>query len=319
MLKAIRQSAVLGAGTWILFPLYCLLAITLMIATGFDFAWLSCIKLMMPAVAIGGVFAYYVRYRPDPVIVGMTEALLFLFLVGAPLAVVVYPLQSLNYPLWDAEFAAVDQAMGFDWMAHFSWISARPVVGQLLFFTYHSCMAQMAITVVILSLAKRFEHLREFLFLFASTAMTVAIIAAFVPAEGAFPFHSPPANLQIGHDPMVGIYHLEHVRALRDGTLRMVDLSNVNGLVTLPSFHAIFAILLAWSTRSLRYLFIPSIILNTFVCISAIAIGGHYLIDIFAGAAIAFAAMYAYNKAPEFPVLFERLSYRPKEALTSSF
>lgn len=295
MTNALRENSVLGRETWVLFPLCCAIAIAVMVGTGFEFVWGSLAKLLLPVIAIAVVFGYYVRYRPDPIIVGMSEALLFLFLIGAPLAVLVYPLQSLNFPLRDAEFAAIDQAMGFDWMAHFAWISANPLVGKILLYSYHSCMAQMAVGVIILSLTKRFAHLREFLFLFAATALVVSIIAAFVPALGAFPFHAPPASLKIANDPLVGIYHLEDVRALRAGTLRSVDMAHINGLVTLPSFHAIFAILLAWSTRGLRYLFIPSIILNTTVCISAIAIGGHYLIDIYTGAAIAFAAMYVYQ------------------------
>ena len=291
----LRENSVLGRETWVLFPLCCAVTLGVVLGTGFSLVWSSLLTLLLPAVGIAAVFGGYAKYRPDPVIVAMTEALLFLFLIGAPLAILVYPLQSLGFPLRDAEFAAIDQAMGFDWMAHFAWISAHPAAGKLLSLSYHSCMAQMGVGVIILSLTKRFGHLREFLFLFTATALVVSIIAAFVPALGAFPFHAPPATMKIGNDPLVCIYHLEDVLALRSGTLRTVDMAHINGLVTLPSFHAIFAILLAWSTRGLRSLFIPSMILNTIVCISAIAIGGHYLIDIITGAAIAFAAIYIYQ------------------------
>ena len=184
--------------------------------------------------------------------------------------------------------------MGFDWMAHFAWVSAHPLAAQILIYAYHSCMLQLAVFVIILSCTKRFEHLREFLTLFVLTALAVSLVSTLWPAEGAMPFHAPPASLRIGNDPMVGIYHLHDERALRDGSMRVVDLAHAAGLVTLPSFHAIFAILLAWATRGIWYLFVPAIILNTVVCISAIAIGGHYLIDIYAGAAIAFVSMYAY-------------------------
>jgi membrane-associated phospholipid phosphatase len=233
--------------------------------------------------------------RPDEIIRAMAEALLFLFLISPPLALLEYPLQALNYPLRDAEFAAIDRMMGFDWLAHVTWVSEHPFAGTGLRLAYHSCMIQMALVIVALSYTRQFDRLREFLMLFILTAIAVTLIAAVIPAEGAFAFYKPPASIRIGNDPLAGIYHLEHVRALRAGTLKSIGLDHIFGLVTLPSFHVIFAILLAWATRGLRFVFIPAVIFNTVVSISAIAIGGHYLIDVVTGAAMAFAAIYLYH------------------------
>jgi membrane-associated phospholipid phosphatase len=292
---AARSTSIFGPGIWCVAPAVWLFAIALFNTTGVGFAWSSLLpQIVLAAIAALG-FAYYRHYRLDENVRTMFEVTLFFVVLTPPLAAVVYPLQALNYPLYDAQFAAVDSAMGFDWMAHLTWVSQHPTIATVLTFTYHSCMLQLAVLLIALRNTQRFEQLREFAVLFVLTAIAVTLVATLVPAEGAYAFHNPPGNIRLASEPLAGIYHLEHVRALRAGVMKSVSLMNLVGLVTFPSFHVIFAILLAWSSRGLRFLFIPAVILNIVVAISALTIGGHYLIDLIAGAAIGFAAIYLYH------------------------
>jgi hypothetical protein len=295
---SIRQNSVLGPGMWLLLPLCSVLSAVLFARSGIGFIWSSLLPSLGIALAAAVILAVYSKLRPDETIRAMSESLLFLFLISPPLAIIEYPLQAYNFPLHDAEFAAIDQAMGFDWMAHITWVGTHPTAGLLLRYAYHSCMIQLALIVIVLSYTRRFAQLRAFLLLFVLTAIVVTVIATVLPAEGAFAFHKPPTHLRIGNDPLAGIYHLDHVRALRAGTMPAVTMERVFGLVTLPSFHVIFAILLAWATRGLRFVFAPAAALNAVVCVSAISIGGHYLIDILTGALMAFAAIYVFEKGP---------------------
>lgn len=309
-----RPHSIFGAQMWMLPPAGAALTILCFAGSGIEFAWKSLLPMLQIAVPAGIGYVVYSRYRPDDTIRAMCEALLFLFLISPPLALIDYPLQALNFPLYDAPFAAIDRAMGFDWMAHFMWVSQNPFAAKCLAAAYHSCMLQMAAIVIALSFARRFDHLREFVLLFVLTAFVVTAIATVLPAEGAYAFYKPPANIHLDNDPLAGIYHLADVRSLRDGTFKSLSMEHVAGLVTLPSFHVIFAILLAWSTRGLRYVFIPSIVLNTVVSVSALAIGGHYLIDIIAGAMIAFASILLYQKQAELGAVFEHALWSPSAA-----
>lgn len=295
---SLQQHSILGRQVWLLLPLCCAISALLFLLTGFNFVWSSAAKATAGAALAGLLYAVYSRYRPDAIVRAMAEALLFICLIGPPLGIMDYPLQALNFTLRDAEFAAIDRAMGFDWMAHFTWISAHPLIGSALVEIYKSCMIQMAGIIVLLSCTRRFAHLKEFLFLFVVTALAVSVVSTLLPAAGAFPYHAPPASLRIGDDPLVGIYHWADLQALRNGTLKTVDLNHASGLITLPSFHAIFAILLAWSMRGARWIFAAAVILNIAVCVSAISVGGHYLIDILCGALIAFVSIWMYQKAP---------------------
>jgi membrane-associated phospholipid phosphatase len=67
----------------------------------------------------------------------------------------------------------------------------------------------------------------------------------------------------------------------------MVELSNLDGIVTFPSFHAAAAVLLAWAASGIPFLRYPMIALNFLMLISAIPIGGHYAIDVIAGSLVA--------------------------------
>jgi membrane-associated phospholipid phosphatase len=293
--SAVNGFGIFGFGNWCLVPAIWICAVLLFSATGITFVWSSLLPQVVLTVIAALGLVHYSRTQQDENVRTMFEVTLFFVLTTPPLATIVYPLQALNFPLYDAHYAAIDSAIGFDWTAHMTWVSQHPVIATLLTYAYHSCMLQLAALLILLRNTQRFAQLREFVILFVVTAIVVTIIATIFPAEGAYAFHNPSQTIRLASEPLAGIYHLEHVRALRAGTFDAVSISNMFGLVTFPSFHVIFAILLAWSTRGLRFVFVPSVILNIVVAISALTIGGHYLIDLIGGAAIGFAAIYLYH------------------------
>jgi membrane-associated phospholipid phosphatase len=59
------------------------------------------------------------------------------------------------------------------------------------------------------------------------------------------------------------------------------------GMVSFPSFHTIVAVLTAWALWPLRIIGPIAVLLNAILIVSTVPWGGHYLIDIPAGAAIA--------------------------------
>jgi hypothetical protein len=64
------------------------------------------------------------------------------------------------------------------------------------------------------------------------------------------------------------------------------------GIVTFPSFHASMAVLLAAATRDYRRVFVVSALVNGLMLIATVPIGYHYLVDVFAGCAIALGSLY---------------------------
>jgi membrane-associated phospholipid phosphatase len=79
--------------------------------------------------------------------------------------------------------------------------------------------------------------------------------------------------------------------------LRHLDLFGLGGIVTFPSFHAASAVLYAWALWPVRWMR-PIVVLAFTAMLAATPInGGHYLIDIIAGTAIAILAIAAARRA----------------------
>src|SRR5262249_9213162 len=74
---------------------------------------------------------------------------------------------------------------------------------------------------------------------------------------------------------------LAHFSALREG--RFTALTAGHGLVTIPSFHVVFAVLFARVFRQERFLYPIVIVLNLGVIAVTFPVGWHYLADLPAG------------------------------------
>jgi membrane-associated phospholipid phosphatase len=95
------------------------------------------------------------------------------------------------------------------------------------------------------------------------------------PAEGPFSFYGFPASVDQAH-------YLSHLHALRAGTLTGMDFGSVDGLITFPSFHTIWAILLTVAYRQ-PVARACSGVLNGVVILATLTTGWHYLSDVLAG------------------------------------
>ena len=69
-----------------------------------------------------------------------------------------------------------------------------------------------------------------------------------------------------------------------------IDLDKPQGLVCFPSFHTVLVIMFCYALRG-TWLFWPAAVLGGLTMPSLPPIGGHYLIDIPAGAALALLAI----------------------------
>jgi membrane-associated phospholipid phosphatase len=104
----------------------------------------------------------------------------------------------------------------------------------------------------------------------------------FLPAQSLFAFHHLTEH---GWPIHPGGSHPKVLEALRSGAMQGLSVDSVTGLVTIPSFHACAAVILAcafWPYRLLRW---PMLALNVAMALAAIPVGSHYVVDIVVGAA----------------------------------
>ncbi len=186
-------------------------------------------------------------------------------------------------PLADARLAAWDAALfGFHWPDWAAWVEARPGLRDTLRIAYTSMSLQIAAALVLLPLAGMRARADEFLAVMGlSLAVTVAISAA-LPAEGAAVFFGDETPA----------HYLDAQRALRGGTLGALDLGNLQGIVTFPSYHTVTAVALIHAARGTPLAFLAWV-LNGLMILSTPTEGWHYLVDVVAGVAVAVGAVWA--------------------------
>lgn len=212
---------------------------------------------------------------------------MYLVLTCIAAALVSYATQRFCFPLQDHLFSSIDTTIGVDRVGFIRWVDDHPEIAILLRGCYLSMDAQMILPVVVLALMDRVEDLRSYLLAFALSLAATMLVAAFAPAKSAYAFIDPSAfhNVYfIGHTPLP---HLEQLRT--QGPLT-IDAGSAGGLISLPSFHAVVAVLTLSALRFQKAIFYPLAILCAGTLFSAVTEGGHYVIDVIVGGLLAVAA-----------------------------
>jgi hypothetical protein len=207
----------------------------------------------------------------------------------AVLTVLSYLAVSTNAPVVDDALSAIDKKMGLDWVAWTNWIGAHPDVGWAFFIVYGSLPAQQFFCYV------RNVHTRAnwrnseiWWITFVSALVTIAGSAAF-PASDPYVYY--------GLERADHFLHMEHFLRLRDGTMHVIGFSYAQGLVQLPSFHTILAIMLTYNLRHNKWLFAAALVWNTVLILSCPSEGDHYFVDLVAGGAVAGATIWTVRAA----------------------
>lgn len=233
---------------------------------------------------LGGNLLVYRRMRGGERAYDLARSVAIFIALGTGFTLLSYLGLTLHAPLADRWLAQADAALGFDWTAWYRFVRAHKLFSSLLLFAYRSLGPQLAITLFALPLSGMAARNREFLTATALALLSAVLISALLPAESAWVWHRSEEEIAPGP--------WKDFLAMRDGRLTLLDLQQLRGLVTFPSFHAAMAVVLAWVARGTRFAWL-SAALNLLMLASTPTEGGHYLVDALAGAAIAAAAIVA--------------------------
>jgi hypothetical protein len=214
------------------------------------------------------------NYHPSFVLVGTarffsisTQLLLFALAAGT----VQYVASAANFPLVDAALQRADAALSFDWQGYHDWVVRHPAIYALYGHAYFSLHYQGGVLILAYTMLQRSFHPELLLCLTISVLLVLATAAVF-PALG-YPG-------EIGH---------AHIQSLMDA--RQGRVAQLAGIVTFPSFHAALGVIFTWSARVCRPLLLLAVPVNTLLILATPPFGGHYLVDVIAGIAIAIATI----------------------------
>ena len=225
--------------------------------------------------------------RRDPqvmFVLGGTAQLVLITVVMTPMT---YVAASTNLPMQDASLFAIDRVLGLDWAAYVEFVDKNPVLAACLNYGYTMMRWPIFAIPVILAATRRYQRIEEFTFAFAVALIVTTIISVFVPANGMYEqIGLDPASLK-NINPQPYLDQLRDLPLTREGLLRHLALLGLGGIVTFPSFHTAAAVLYTWALWPVRWLR-PLVILANGAMLAATPLnGGHYFIDLIAGAAVA--------------------------------
>jgi membrane-associated phospholipid phosphatase len=179
-------------------------------------------------------------------------------------------------PLQDAALTKIDHAIGFDWLVWRNTVLAWPVLHWALFLAYASLMPQIVFSILFFPIVGMSERNIELLLLAALTLLPTALISALSPVLGPF--------ATFGGDEAT---FLPDLLALRAGGPWHFNLTAMQGIIQMPSYHMVLAILFTYAFRGTGRVGWGIAGLNALMLLSIPPIGGHYLVDMIGGGAIA--------------------------------
>lgn len=187
-------------------------------------------------------------------------------------------------PLQDGVLAGLDRALGFDWLAWHDAVAAHRVLYAGLFLAYASLMVQTVGSVLILPALGKTGRCAELILLAALTLAPTTLISAVWPVLGPFAvFGGDNADF------------LPHLIGLRNPGPWHFDLVTMQGIVQMPSYHMVMAVLFTYTYRDTGLIGWAVAIINGVMLLSIPSIGGHYLVDIIVGAAITVVCIVAWR------------------------
>lgn len=279
--------------SWLLIAMCAVLLGGFQLSTPFAFSGNG---LASSAAMIGMLWAgslFYTRCRLRPTFAAMLAGMMQIILFSMAGAILSYMVAAHSGPLWDARLQHWDMSLGLDWLGYVRWVSDHPWVGTLYRWAYISLVPQLLVLVMALAMAGKLRTMRIVICAAILSGIAAVLISGITPAISNFVHLGlTPADLP-GLDPAAAYVHRADFIGLRDGSLRLIDLTSLQGIITFPSYHAALGAIFIWGFTRLGPIGWIGAAWAGLMLLATPVDGAHYFVDVFAGMALAVAAIAA--------------------------
>lgn len=197
--------------------------------------------------------------------------LLYFLCVMSAIALMTNAIQLTPFPVIDSHIVRFEERIHINMISIIKWADLYPQFKSLLWVIYNSLPNQMSIIPLLVILTGRFHLLREYYFFLLCTTLLGFLFYYFFPttAPASIFDHSLFTSEQIATGLKFQQIH-QHINPT----------NNAGGLIALPSFHVIWALLCVNLIREWLIPFILLSIINILLIASCILLGWHYCTDI---------------------------------------
>ena len=245
---------------------------------GLSFAFETFVPSLIMLSLLFGVWSHHqlVPDRRHAMVKDLILAVFLLVLLTNVSSPAQYAAVALDRPLIDGWLAAADAALGIHVPSLTAWTRLHPTIGLLLKICYYSLLPQFVLApiAVVLALRNR-QRLWEYVFHFHfCVIVTLAALAAF-PAAHVFTYYGFESTLN-----QARLIH--QFQSLRDGSFNTIRFDDLEGLISMPSFHAAGAMMVTWMLRGYRRSGVSAGQYIVGLVASTVMTGAHYFIDVVA-------------------------------------
>jgi hypothetical protein len=278
-----------NAAAWLLLALLGAADLVLELHSPLPIDATSMAPLAVACTALSAAAFFYARVRRRDEFVMMCIGLMQVLLFSALGILLSYLLARSGGALWDDRFMAWDRALGLDWLGYVRFVDSDPWLAAVLGASYASLIPQVIILVLALGFTARLDQLRSFILAGIVCGTATILLSPLFPAVSCY-VHLALTRADFHNiDPAAGYSELRDFAALRNGTMGILRLPQMQGIIAFPSYHAGLAAVTLWAFWSSRigWLRWPGAALAAATIVSAPVNGGHYFVDVIAGLALA--------------------------------
>jgi membrane-associated phospholipid phosphatase len=240
---------------------------------GWTVVWRSLFPLVWGVGALCSIAFYYRRSGRSEVLARFAETIALGLAIPTACEVATFVVGTIGAPFQDATLVQADAWFGFRWESWVAFLAWHPWLAGALAAIYATHLVQAGAVLGLLALRTERQAsrlLRAFLITFAVCCVGLIVC----PALGHI-LQSEAVPIRL---------------ALRDGTFHSLDFGRLRGIISMPSMHAALSVTLslaAWPVRRSRWFLTP---LSAAMVVATVGEGGHYLVDVMTGVALAFGA-----------------------------
>jgi len=151
----------------------------------------------------------------------------------------------------------------------------------------------MVVVVIALSAHRQLNRLASFSMALTLALLATALLSGLFPARNTYLFYGMGPADHAGIRLVATTDHIADLLAIRDGSMRWIDMTSMKGIVTFPSFHTVLACIAIWALWTVPYVRWMSLAINLTMIVATPVQGSHYFIDLIAGAAVALSSISA--------------------------
>jgi hypothetical protein len=275
-----------------------ILATSLASAMGVSWDLHDCLIAVLVAGLPLGLGLLLAAFRQAPAVSGILSILgltLSLMLIGAAIALLGTRSPA---PIADPWLAAADRTLPLSAMDIIKSANRMPGWAIWAFRTVYSQTGlYLFATLIALHLTDRGSLAWRMFLIWGWSFLAISLIAFAAPALGCF---SQLSADDVSHLPRgAGRYAVRAFNEFRHETNPTLSFNRISGVITVPSFHTVCALLVAQAWHGTRVVGPLTKLLSGAIIFSCVPMGGHYLVDLLAGAAVWWAVTAAVDRLAE--------------------